>query len=49
MKSAHAPKASRTFGRCTQSLIGQCGQRRRIRFTVADSVQHATCAGAQQI
>ena len=37
------------LGRCPQSLIGQCGQRRRIRFTVADRLQHATRAAAQQV
>ena len=37
------------LGCCPQSLIGQGGQRRRIRFTVADRMQHATRAGAQQV
>ena len=45
-----ALKASRNCSAVRpQSLIGQSGQRRRIRFTVADGVQHATRAGAQQI
>jgi hypothetical protein len=46
---ARTEGVAQLLGRCPQSLIGQCGQRRRIRIAVADCVQHATCAGAQQI
>jgi hypothetical protein len=46
---ARTEGVAQLLGRCPQSLIGQCGQRRRIRFTIADRMQHATRAGAQQV
>ena len=46
---ARVEGVAQLVGRRPQALVRQCGQRRRIRFAVSDCLQHAACAGAQQI
>ena len=46
---ARAEGVAQLVGRCAQALVRESGQRRRIRLAVGECLQHAACAGAEQI